>query len=1051
MRVHARFSSLALLVGVIAIAALVPAAAQAAVGIEKFVGINCVAAAETCGETPVTLDAFGEEIGETVEPSLTESEAQGYRQAAGHVPYGVTDFMVTHTGDYAKGEAVPDGIVDHVRVDVATGLATSPVAVAQCTMADFGEKEAIEGTGFYAASTCAEGTGPHNTGPTSTVIGEEKATVYVKALGEKGPPPDVALAGTLYNLDPPVGRSALYGAALKLPIGLTKGALEEAFAAKGNPLGAPTETFLEAQQYYAHTLVEGDVEWGEEAKGTKAADYHDYFEVNVSPALPLLRSRQLDYGTAGNGAFITNATKCPGDHTTYLSLEGTEKAAPVRQPYTTRLGLENCNLVPFAPSFSLTASNAASDEADGISAQLSLTRFPEKEIDSAQVQTAVVKLPEGMTLNPSAAAGLGDCTEAQARIHSSTAGTSCPSDSQIGTVSLEVPTLPAGSLTGSVYLGGPESGPITKPPYTVYVDAESARYGVSVRLKGKVEANEATGQLTTTFSENPEQPFTSLTLHFKEGALAPIANPLSCGTGKVSTSLTPVTEPLSTTSLESPFSATGCASPVAFAPTQSTPAPAEPLNAGKNTSFTFTLERAQGQQYLSQVRTVLPAGLVGNIPAVPQCSEAEATAGACSSASQLGSVSVLVGSGSQPYPLTGSVYLTGPYNGAPYGLFISVPVVAGPFSLGNAITRLGISVDQSSGRVIVSGYLPSIVYGGIPVRLRKATISITRQGFMTNPTNCGVLATESTVTGSLGATASLSTPYQVGNCAALAFKPAFGAATSARTSKAGGASLETTINVPAGDANIKSVVVQLPKQLPSRLTTLQKACPEATFAASPYACPKLSWVGNVRANTPTLPTKLTGRAYLVSHGGAAFPDLDLVLQADGVTVILVGNTNIKNGITTTTFATTPDVPVSSITLNLPMAENSALAAYGGFCSKPLVMPTTITGQNGVVFKQNTIIKVKECGVQIVGHKTIGNTAYLTVRTPEAGRISGSGSSLATVYRHLAAAKKATTLEVPLSRAGKGRRKPLSVKVRVGFLPKKKGAATSASTVTVTFR
>ena len=91
-----------------------------------------------------------------------------------------------------------------------------------------------------------------------------------------------------------------------------------------------------------------------------------------------------------------------------------------------------------------------------------------------------------------------------------------------------MPTLPAGSLKGNLYLGGPESGPITGPPYTMYLDAESAKYGVSVRLKGEVFPNEATGQLTTVFNELPEQPFSNAILHFNEGALAPVANPLAC-------------------------------------------------------------------------------------------------------------------------------------------------------------------------------------------------------------------------------------------------------------------------------------------------------------------------------------------------------------------------------------------------------------------------------------------------------------------------------------------------------------------------------------------
>jgi hypothetical protein len=245
-------------------------------------------------------------------------------------------------------------------------------------------------------------------------------------------------------------------------------------------------------------------------------------------------------------------------------------------------------------------------------------------------------------------------------------------------------------------------------------------------------------------------------------------------------------------------------------------------------------------------------------------------------------------------------------------------------------------------------------------------------------------------------------------------------------------------------------MVQLPKQLPSRLTTLQKACAEAVFAANPFNCPSGSFVGGARANTPVLPGKLQGPAILVSHGGQAFPDLDLVMAANGVRVILVGNTKITNGITTTTFATLPDVPVSSVTVNLPMGAHSAVSANGSLCINPLVMPTTITGQNGFVVKHNTKIAVTGCGVRIVGSKTIGNTAYITVQTFEAGRISGSGSNLASTYRYLGRAEKTATLKVSLSRRGRSRGRPLRVRLRVGFVPKKRGAPKSAATRTVTF-
>jgi hypothetical protein len=244
------------------------------------------------------------------------------------------------------------------------------------------------------------------------------------------------------------------------------------------------------------------------------------------------------------------------------------------------------------------------------------------------------------------------------------------------------------------------------------------------------------------------------------------------------------------------------------------------------------------------------------------------------------------------------------------------------------------------------------------------------------------------------------------------------------------------------------VLVTLPSALPSRLTTLQKACPDATFKANPFSCPPGSFVGGVRANTPTLPAKMKGPAILVSHAGAAFPDLDLILEGNGVRVILVGNTDIKKGITTTNFASTPDAPVSSITVNLPVGPHSALATFRNLCTTTLLMPTVITGQNGKVIKQKTKIGVNGCGVQVVGHKVIGNAAFITVKTFAAGRISGSGPGVATVFRRLGGAVNATRLRIPLRGGVHG---PRRVRLRVGFLPKNRKLGTSVAFTTVFFR
>ncbi len=1007
-----RFALLAPLVGaLLALVAVSAPAAQGAVGVERFVAVNCSAGHETCGEEgapPFTLPKK--------EVSEAEAKAEGYTQAGGRVPFGITDFKVTTVGDYAKGEAQPTGVVTHVRTDVATGLATSPVAVPECKVEEFGVEVA---PGTFTGPACSG----------ETIIGINK--VVVALYTETGTfVTDVPIEGKVYNLVPPDGRSSDFGVALPLPEFITKS----------------------KTQLYAHTLIEGNVEWGKEAKGTGAGDYHDYFEINVSPELPLIRSRLVLIGTSGRGDFITNATSCPGDNTTRLSLEGVEGAkqeTPFRAPgsFTTPVGLSGCGSLLFEPKFELESGSKLSDQPNEITTAVSLPNNPTASAQS-QVKTGTITLPEGMTLDPSAAAGLAACTPAQARIHSETFGSECPAASELGTVNLEVPTLPAGSLTGSMYLGGPESGPITGPPYIVYVVANSKKYGVSVRIKGEVEPNLATGQLTTIFKENPEQPFTNLSLHFNRGVLTAIANPLVCGTPTGTASFVPVA---GTPTVSEPFgvSVTGCASPLPFALTQSTAN--QNANAGGNTSFTFNLSRPEGQQYLSQVKTTLPPGLVALLPTVTPCGEEQANAGTCPASSQVGAAAALAGSGPTPFLFTGgTVYLTGPYHGAPYGLSIVVPAVAGPFSLGNVVTRATINVDPITARVTVTSVLPTI-HAGIPLRLRGITVAINKQGYLINPTNCSAFLTESTLTSTFGTTQTgLNSPFQVNNCGALAFKPSFKAKTSAKTSKANGASLETTLNIGSGQTNFKSVMVQLPKQLPSRLTTLQKACPESVFAANPYKCPSGSFVGGARANTPTLPGKLQGPAILVSHAGLAFPDLDLVMEANGVKVILVGNTKISKGITTTTFASTPDVPVSSITVNLPIGGHSALTANGNLCINPLTMPTTLIGQNGFKVTQKTKITIASCGVRIAGKKIVGNTAYITVQTYSAGRISGSGSNLKTVYRKLSKAQKTATLKVPLSNAGLRRGKPLKVKLRVGFVPKTKSIGNSASTTTVVF-
>jgi hypothetical protein len=931
--------------------------------------------------------------------TVKANHKEAFTQAAGHPPWGITTFELASKPVLLGKE--PEGApLKRVRVDVAGGLASDPQAPPKCSIA------------LFKADKC----------PAETQVGTNELEVFAKAA-------DVPATGQVYNLEP-----------------------EEVEEGLGHiPLlfGIHAEIPLVANE---HVFLKGYVSWAKEprleARLIPSGDYHEYFEINnINKENPVLKSKLNFNGRApekaGDSNFLTLPSECSSTTTNYLELESWNKEIATAVTHTP-VGVEGCDKVPFAPTAEVKPETSKSDETDGATTEVEVPQKANaEEINTADIKDAHVTLPEGLTLNAAAARGLQACTKV----------VECPGASKVGEVTIEA-DLPENSLTGNVYLGAPEGVPIKGPPFTIYVDAESPKYGVSVRLQGKVEANPTTGRLEVTFLENPQQPFSDFIMKSNGGPQAPLANPLTCETGHVESAFTPYTR-LASALTSSPFTASGCSSPVPFSLQQSTLNAT--ANAGAYTAYTFNLAREGGQQYLSKVSTVLPAGLVGVIPSVTLCGEAQAQAGTCPAASQIGKATTTVGAGSQPYEFSGPVFLTGPYNGAPYGLSIPVPAAAGPFDLGSGacdciVTRAAINVDPYTGRVITTGTLPTIVKG-VPLRLRSLSVAINRSSFLLNPTNCGPLTTNSTLTSTFNATQALSSPFQVSNCGALAFKPTFAASTSSKATKAGGASLQVKVTQGPNQANIRSVFTQLPLQLPSRLTTLQKACPEATFAANPQICAAASNVGSATASTPVLPGALTGPAYLVSHGGAAFPDLDIVLEDAGVRVILVGNTSIKNGITTSNFAAIPDVPVTSFTLTLPMGPHSALAGYGNLCAHPLVMPTIITAQDGAQVKQNTRMAVAGCGIRIVRRKVAGHRLILTVETPAAGRVIVTGRGLKSASRSVRRAGT-TTLKIPLSGAGRRALRshhPLKVRVRVRFVPRQKGEPGSSASTTVSFR
>jgi hypothetical protein len=347
---------------------------------------------------------------------------------------------------------------------------------------------------------------------------------------------------------------------------------------------------------------------------------------------------------------------------------------------------------------------------------------------------------------------------------------------------------------------------------------------------------------------------------------------------------------------------------------------------------------------------------------VALCGEPQAQQGTCGPESLIGHVTVAVGAGSNPYYVTGKAFLTGSYNGAPFGLSFVVPAVAGPLNLGMVVVRAAVNVDvHTAALTVTSEPLPQILQG-VPLHIRAVNVTLDREHFIFNPTNCDPLSIDATLTSALGASVPVATRFQATNCTSLGFAPKFTVTTSGKTSRANGASLDAQIQVPGGaQANLARVKVELPKAMPSRLTTLQKACTAKVFEANPAACPPASLVGYARATTPVLPVPLTGPAYFVSHGGEAFPSLILVLEGYGVRVDVVGSTFIsKQGITSSTFASIPDVAVSTFELYLPEGPYSALAANGKLCKQKLRMGTELVAQDGAVIHQSTPVGVTAC-------------------------------------------------------------------------------------------
>jgi len=710
-------------------------------------------------------------------------------------------------------------------------------------------------------------------------------------------------------------------------------------------------------------------------------------------------------------AFFTNPSDCSAEPlTTKLEIDSWAEpgnwssAQSVVYPHIT-----GCDLLQFEPTVEMRPEVTEAEAPSGFEIKIKAPQNPNQFpiLATPDLKNVTMTLPEGMTLAPGAADGLQACDATGSHginmpgspLHPNEVVSEgeeigpdgithlvpghCPLASQIGTVEVATPVLKE-PLEGHVYVGSPLCGGEGQPEctpadagngrlYRIYLEVEGS--GVVIKLGGQVSADPTTGRLTARFTELPQQPIGEVSLRLKGGQRAPLANPRQCGPAVTNAEITPWGAPAVPDALLSPSfpvdwdgNGAPCPATLPFAPTLT--AGSLSAAAGRFSPVSLTVQRGDRMKDISRLQVKLPPGLLGMLSSVTLCGEPQASLGTCAEASEIGRVSVAVGSGPHPFVVTGGrVYLTEGYRGAPFGLAIVVPAKAGPFNLGNVIERAAISIDSETDAVTVTTDPLQQFLDGIPLRIQTINTTIERPGgapFTFNPTNCGHLQIAASIEAEQGGSVNVASPFAVEGCRNLPFAPTFAASTQAKTSRAKGASLHVKVTSAFGQDNIGRALVSLPKQLPARLTTLQQACPEATFAQNPALCPAASAVGSARAITPLLSAPLTGPAYLESHGGAAFPDLVVILQGQGVRLDLRGNTSIAKGITTSTFAAVPDAPVSSFELTLPEGAHSALAgnlpakAKGNLCGTKLLMPTTLTAQDGAQLKQSTRIAVLGC-------------------------------------------------------------------------------------------
>jgi hypothetical protein len=670
------------------------------------------------------------------------------------------------------------------------------------------------------------------------------------------------------------------------------------------------------------------------------------------------------------------------------------------------VSVSSCSSLAFEPTINAKPTTNLSDSPSGLEVDLHQPQDTELgHTATAQLKDATVTLPAGMSANPSQADGLAACSLEQigfeeetdsGRLDFSKAPATCPDASKLGTVEITTPLLVERDdetkvevdpetgdpiltpLHGSLYLAAPQDNPFGSL-LAIYLTIEDPATGTVAKLAGEIETDPGSGQITTYFEENPQLPIEDIHLELFKGARAALITPPTCATHTTTTDLVPWSSPEAadatpSSSFQSAASPAGGACPSAEAALPNAPAFSAGTigrQAGAFSPFVLKLSREDGTARLTGFDTLLPPGLTGKLAGIPACSDAalaqaasrsgigqgalERTDPSCPAASALGTATVGAGAGPTPYYTKGTAYLAGPYKSAPLSIAVITPAIAGPFDLGVVVVRAALNLDPNSAQIhAVSDPLPTILHG-IPLDLRSVAVSLDRPSFTLNPTSCDPMAITGAASSLTGPAASLTTPFQVGGCPDLPFKPKLSLTLKGKTKRTSHPTLIANLSAKPGEANIAKAQVKLPGAAFLDQGHIGTVCTRVQFAAK--SCPPASVYGKVSATTPLLDYPLTGNVYLRSSTHQ-LPDLVADLNGPAsqpIEIALAGRTDAVKGALRNTFEAVPDAPVSSFHLELFGGKKGLIILSAGLCKSPKAQ-VNLDGQNGKVWDTSPVVK-----------------------------------------------------------------------------------------------